>query len=64
MIKLAVHAKLVSAQLGDSDIGTTMNRYGYLYPGQDAEVADQLNRAYETAQAEAKTSPGSVARIG
>jgi len=60
MIKLGVHPKLVSTRLGHSDIGTTMNIYGHLYPGQDAEVADQLDDEYREAQ---EKRPTSVSRI-
>jgi len=42
LCELGVHPKLIQARLGHADIGTTMNVYGHLMPGQDRGAADRL----------------------
>ena len=43
LIAQGVHPKIVSSRLGHSTIGVTMDRYGHLMEGLDAEVADMLD---------------------
>ena len=40
LIAAGAHAKVVSARLGHSQIGITMNLYGHVEPGLDRAVAD------------------------
>jgi integrase len=46
LIKAGVHAKVISERLGHSNIGTTMNIYGHLFPQFDQEAAQQVDRLF------------------
>jgi hypothetical protein len=52
----------ISAQLGDSSITVTLDRYGNLFPSMEEALGDQLDAAFITAQ---KTQPeaGNVTTI-
>ena len=39
-------ALLISRQLGHEDITTTMNTYGHLFPSQQDELAEKLDRLH------------------
>jgi len=47
MIAAGVNAKALSAYMGHSNIGITMDRYGHLMPGNESEAAGLLD-AYLT----------------
>jgi integrase len=51
MIAACVNAKALSTFMGHTKIGITLDRYGHLMPGSEAEAAELLN-AYLTAQRE------------
>jgi integrase len=51
MIAACVNAKALSTFMGHTKIGITLDRYGHLMPGSEAEAAELLN-AYMTAQRE------------
>jgi integrase len=50
MIAAGVNAKALSTFMGHAKIGITLDRYGHLMPGSEAEAAGLLD-AYLTAQA-------------
>jgi integrase len=43
MIAAGANAKAVSTYLGHATIAITMDRYGHLMPGNEAEAADLLD---------------------
>lgn len=47
LINAGVSLYVVSRHLGHSDIQTTANIYGHLYPNTESEIADVLNKEYE-----------------
>ena len=49
MIAAGVNAKALQTFMGHANIGITLDRYGHLMPGSEAEAADLLD-AYLTAQ--------------
>jgi integrase len=51
MIAAGVNAKALSTFMGHAKIGITLDRYGHLMPGSEAEAAGLLD-AYLTAQRE------------
>ncbi len=50
-IAAGAHPKLISARLGHSSIGITLDRYGHLFPSVESALADALDAAF-VAQAE------------
>jgi len=62
MIANGEHPKAVQERLGHSSIAITMDRYGKLYPGADAEVADRLDETFAKA-AESKANQATVTRL-
>jgi integrase len=51
MIAAGVNAKALSTFMGHANISITLDRYGHLMPGSEAEAAELLD-AYLTAQRE------------
>jgi len=51
MIAAGVNAKALSTYMGHANIGTTLDRYGHLMPGNEEEAASLLD-SYLTAQQE------------
>jgi len=51
MIAAGVNAKALSTYMGHADIGITLNRYGHLMPGNEAEAADLLDAYLNRASA-------------
>ncbi len=47
MLQQGVHAKVISERLGHSGIGITMDTYGHLARGLQAEAAAGLDRVLE-----------------
>lgn len=43
-IAAGVNAKALSTYMGHADVGITLNRYGHLFPGNESEAANQLDR--------------------
>jgi integrase len=43
MIAAGVNAKALSTYMGHANIAITMDRYGHLMPGNEAEAADRLD---------------------
>lgn len=50
LINAGVSLYVVSRHLGHSDIQTTANIYGHLYPNTESEIAGILNKEYEQAK--------------
>lgn len=55
LIKAGVHPKVIQKRLGHSSIRTTLDTYGHVYDGLDAEVALQLDRSWQKDQPQANT---------
>jgi integrase len=47
MIAAGVNAKALSVFMGHSSITITLDRYGHLFPGSEAEAASLLDRYLE-----------------
>lgn len=60
MIAAGVNAKALSTFMGHANISITLDRYGHLMPGSEAEAADLLD-AYLAAQRESEEDPPSAA---
>lgn len=60
MIAAGVNAKALSTSMGHANISITLDRYGHLMPGSEAEAADLLD-AYLAAQRAAEDDPPSAA---
>lgn len=45
LLRLGVHAKVVSERLGHSTVGITLDRYSHILPGLQAEAARKLDLA-------------------
>ena len=60
MIAAGVNAKALSTYMGHANIGITLDRYGHLMPGNEAEAAGlldvYLNRASDEAAVAAENS--------
>jgi integrase len=59
MIAAGVNAKALQAYMGHSSVAITLDRYGHLMPGSEAEAAGLLDR-YLTAATTAETGSTSV----
>ena len=46
LISAGLHAKVIQTRLGHKSITETMDTYGHLFPHQDHETVDALDRAY------------------
>ena len=68
MIAAGVNAKALSVFMGHANISITLDRYGHLMPGSEAEAAGLLDaylnaqgeRQEDTARSADSLSPGSV----
>jgi integrase len=56
LISQGAHAKTIQQHMGHADIGTTMNRYGHVFPSEHDSLADRLDAAF----AESATLPENV----
>jgi integrase len=59
LIAQGAHPKVIQDRLGHASITTTMNRYGHLFDGHDAELLAGLDAAHD----EAATPPDKVTRL-
>lgn len=51
LIAQGAHPKIIQERLGHASITTTMNRYGHLFDGLDAQLVDGLDAAHDAAAA-------------
>ena len=58
MIAAGVNAKALSTYMGHANIAITLDRYGHLMPGNEAEAAELLDAYLD----ESTTRPASVSR--
>lgn len=56
MIAAGVNAKALSAFMGHATVTTTLDRYGHLMPGAEAEAAGILDRYLDAARADARAA--------
>jgi integrase len=54
LIAQGAHPKIIQERLGHASITTTMNRYGHLFDGLDAQLIDGLDAVHKEAAAPAK----------
>jgi len=59
MIAAGANAKALSTYLGHSSIAITMDRYGHLMPGNEAEAADMLDRYLQRGAVMGQSDPAS-----
>lgn len=59
LIAQGAHPKIIQERLGHASITTTMNRYGHLFDGLDAQLIDGLDAAHD----EAANPPDNVKRL-
>jgi len=59
LIKQGTHPKAISERLGHSGIAITMDLYGHLYEGHDAELLEGLEKTFR----EARKDDGKVVRL-
>ncbi len=59
MIAAGVNAKALSTYMGHSSITITLDRYGHLMPGSEAEAAGMLG-AYLEREGAGRSSPASA----
>lgn len=57
MIALGAHPRLVMERLGHSDIATTMNVYGHVWPTLHESITEQLDELQVAARAKPSTPP-------
>jgi integrase len=60
MIAAGVNAKTISAYMGHKNIGITLDLYGHLMLGSEAEAADLLDAFLARGATSPETSPGPV----
>lgn len=63
MIAAGVNAKALSTFMGHANISITLDRYGHLIPGTEAEAAELLD-AYLAAQRERANTQARIATVG
>jgi integrase len=57
MIAAGVNAKALSTFMGHANISITLDRYGHLMPGSEAEVADLLDAYLPAERRRSETDP-------
>ena len=64
MIALGAHPRLVMERLGHSDISTTMNVYGHIWPALHEQLNEQLEDLHRTVKGKPWKAPiASVDRL-